>query len=86
MRWYKPFFIICTITIISLSLIIFLFENEDKFLDSQLVELRNKVNLSNGDRIIKCYDGGYAIIRDGDYYICDFLNKNITVISLSLIN
>lgn len=79
MKWYNYFFIICLILILSLSIILWLFEHEDKFIDPQLVLLIDKVNLSNGEYITKCYNGSYVIAKPTDFYICGSLNKNISL-------
>ena len=64
------------ILVITLYGIVLLFENEDKFLDKEFVELKGKVNVSNGEYIAKCYNGSYVIVRHTDIFICGEINQN----------
>lgn len=77
MKWYKFILGIMILLIIVLSLVLWLFENEDKFLDKDLVELKHKVNVSNDEYITKCYNGSYVIVKPTDIFICDSINPNI---------
>lgn len=65
------------IMIIVLSLIILLFENQDKFLDEEYLILRGKINHSNNESVVKCINDSYIIISPYDVYICGKLNPNI---------
>jgi hypothetical protein len=79
MRLYKQVLGIMIIIIIVLSLILWLFANEEKFLDQELLNLSKQLNRSNNEYITKCYNGSYIIVRPTDFFICDSINPNITL-------
>jgi hypothetical protein len=66
------------IVIITLSLILFLFENENFFYDDDYLTLKEKLNKSNNETIVIC-NNEYVIISPYDFYICGSINKNITL-------